>query len=609
MAGYTNRDQLLLKQIQDLDPASAVADTDVVAIQQAGITRKATVTQVKANIASVSVPLTAIGAVNGVASLDASGDVPDAQIAPNITRNSDLTAGLALKLNTGGFLTNNGSSLLFNSGGNTYLGISNQGVLSFNIGGNTSQQVQLQGALVNNNTEFALSAPILQCSAGRFDLLPGSGKAEFRVAGAATLFNVYNTTNQQFLLSINSSNQSVDTFGEFRVNSGGSVVAKIATDGTLYKGANAYALLSQVTPSQVGNGTAQWNANRLQGASITLSSLATNQILNFDGTNWVNTSSPTFSSLGLTTPLAMSAGGTGANGSAGAKSNLGVLGSKYSARSSAYTIVWGDAGTTFDCSASAGAFTITLPQSSTSATFVCAIRKVDSSSNAVTIAVNTGDTINGAATYVLNAQYQSVTLFNNGNGSWTIGGQSLANLNPATAQYNASQLQSASISSTTPTDGAALVYRSGNWAPQVGKQILQVITTNISGSFSTTSTNYTSWGVSASITPKSTSSQILVMITLNGLRKTGTGNFIRSIVNRTISGTTGQIAKIADGLGFTGATDSLEQYTAASLTFADSPGVTSSVTYDVPVSSGVNGLTVVANQNSTNSSITLIELL
>lgn len=46
---------------------------------------------------------TARGAVNGVASLDASGLIPDAQIPASITRDSELTAGLATKQNTLGF--------------------------------------------------------------------------------------------------------------------------------------------------------------------------------------------------------------------------------------------------------------------------------------------------------------------------------------------------------------------------------------------------------------------------------------------------------------------------------------------------------------------------
>lgn len=70
------------------------------------------------------------------------------------------------------------------------------------------------------------------------------------------------------------------------------------------------------------------------------------------------------------------------------------------------------------CNANAGAFTVNLPTAS--ARKRLHIKKIDSSANAITITRNGADTIEGAATYALNTQYKSVTLYSNGTSTWYI---------------------------------------------------------------------------------------------------------------------------------------------------------------------------------------------
>jgi hypothetical protein len=71
------------------------------------------------------------------------------------------------------------------------------------------------------------------------------------------------------------------------------------------------------------------------------------------------------------------------------------------------------------CDASAGAFTISLPSAVGIAGRMYTIKKVDSSPNAVTVAPPPGQTIDGAASYVLSAQWKYVTVVSDGS-NWFI---------------------------------------------------------------------------------------------------------------------------------------------------------------------------------------------
>lgn len=74
--------------------------------------------------------------------------------------------------------------------------------------------------------------------------------------------------------------------------------------------------------------------------------------------------------------------------------------------------------------ATAGAFAVNLPAVTALAgnrMIKKTIKKTDVSANAVTVTPAAGNTIEGAATYVLPAQYNSVTLYSNGVGAvWYI---------------------------------------------------------------------------------------------------------------------------------------------------------------------------------------------
>jgi len=67
-----------------------------------------------------------------------------------------------------------------------------------------------------------------------------------------------------------------------------------------------------------------------------------------------------------------------------------------------------------DVDASGGARTITLPSAVNNAAGLIEVRKTDSSANAVTVVPASGQYINGASSFVLYSQYDSVSLRSDG---------------------------------------------------------------------------------------------------------------------------------------------------------------------------------------------------
>lgn len=66
------------------------------------------------------------------------------------------------------------------------------------------------------------------------------------------------------------------------------------------------------------------------------------------------------------------------------------------------------------CDATGGAFTVTLPAAASSTNVRVTIKKTDVSANAVTVDGNAAETIDGAATFSLPAQWDAVTISCNG---------------------------------------------------------------------------------------------------------------------------------------------------------------------------------------------------
>lgn len=82
-------------------------------------------------------------------------------------------------------------------------------------------------------------------------------------------------------------------------------------------------------------------------------------------------------------------------------------------------------GAFFPCDATGGAFAITLPLAGAldELSRILIIKKTDASGNAVTVTRAGSDTIDGATTYALSAQYDTVVLIDDeGGGAWHVMG-------------------------------------------------------------------------------------------------------------------------------------------------------------------------------------------
>jgi hypothetical protein len=133
--------------------------------------------------------------------------------------------------------------------------------------------------------------------------------------------------------------------------------------------------------------------------------------------------------------------------------------------------------------------------------------------------------------------------------------------------------------------------------------VLQVVQGVYSTTVTSTSNTYIDTGLTATITPSSTSSKILVMFDQQGVGKV-TNN--TSVSLRLMRGTT-QIQVPGEYSPYTASTVELRG-TSVSSTFLDSPNTTSATTYKVQLRSLSNNASALVNDPQGNSNITLMEI-
>jgi len=134
--------------------------------------------------------------------------------------------------------------------------------------------------------------------------------------------------------------------------------------------------------------------------------------------------------------------------------------------------------------------------------------------------------------------------------------------------------------------------------------VLQVVNATYSTQLVTTSTSYVDTGLSASITPTSATSKILICVQQTGLGKlAGDGN--QRIALNILRNST-QLTQFEIGAAYTGS--SVNNVVGGSGTnYLDSPATTSSVTYKTQVK-GFGTSNVYVNYDSCTSTITLMEI-
>jgi hypothetical protein len=95
----------------------------------------------------------------------------------------------------------------------------------------------------------------------------------------------------------------------------------------------------------------------------------------------------------------------------------GAIATALANKTAAYTLTATDSVVTGD--ATSAAFTVTLPTAVGITGRIYTVKKIDSSANAVTVGTTSGQTIDGAATYVLSTRWQFVAVVSNG-ANWII---------------------------------------------------------------------------------------------------------------------------------------------------------------------------------------------
>jgi hypothetical protein len=134
-------------------------------------------------------------------------------------------------------------------------------------------------------------------------------------------------------------------------------------------------------------------------------------------------------------------------------------------------------------------------------------------------------------------------------------------------------------------------------------RVLQVVQATNSTAVTSTSTSYVTTGLNATITPSSTTSKVLVLVTVQARNQSNGGAGSYTIFRGTVAGT-----NLFGAAGFAYIYgDPLVRCTAAG-NYLDSPATTSAQIYTVGMKTDYAPSAVYAQEGSTTSTITLLEI-
>lgn len=167
-----------------------------------------------------------------------------------------------------------------------------------------------------------------------------------------------------------------------------------------------------------------------------------------------------------------------------------------------------------------------------------------------------------------------------------------------------SKIDSDSLNSGAVTS-AALASGVPTRAQLPAGSVLQVVQGSYSTGASTSSTSYGDTGLTATITPTSASSKILVMVSHNGVSK-NVGNVSNGVNIQLLRGAT-VVSIFGRLVGY----DNQNNYNVgfySGVDYLDSPATTSAVTYKTQFANYAASSSVEINANSAISYITLMEI-
>jgi hypothetical protein len=134
--------------------------------------------------------------------------------------------------------------------------------------------------------------------------------------------------------------------------------------------------------------------------------------------------------------------------------------------------------------------------------------------------------------------------------------------------------------------------------------ILQVVNGTYATQVSNSTTTYADTGLTASITPKFSTSTILVIVTHTQCQKSAANSNSGLTLNLCRNGS--QIIEYTDALGSTNS--ALVNQFCSSFVYSDSPATTSSTTYKTQFKNNFAAAAVLVQHSNKQSSITLLEI-
>ncbi|QGZ17772.1 putative tail fiber protein [Pelagibacter phage HTVC026P] len=143
-----------------------------------------------------------------------------------------------------------------------------------------------------------------------------------------------------------------------------------------------------------------------------------------------------------------------------------------------------------------------------------------------------------------------------------------------------------------------------------GGKVLQVVQGTLSTSVTTNSSSFSDVGLSATITPSSSSNKILILVDLNGVESRDNRTWLDA---KLLRGSTDIVANFGGRAGYGqkyGYTDSDYHRGVGAVTcsFLDSPSTTSATTYKIQYASNVNVQSIGVCSMNCSSFITLMEV-
>ena len=157
----------------------------------------------------------------------------------------------------------------------------------------------------------------------------------------------------------------------------------------------------------------------------------------------------------------------------------------------------------------------------------------------------------------------------------------------------------------TLPDATGTVLSSATTTGFPAGSVLQVVNAIYSTATSNSTSTFADTGLTATITPTSATSKILVLISHPTNTKSN-GNVANDLGLRLLQGAT-VLSVFNKSLGYSGTT--ILSYFSASFNYLDSPATTSAITYKTQFrNDDVNGASVTVQADTTPSTITLMEI-